>query len=163
MTIIEKLAQSIHDVLDIKNAEGEVVRPFPFYYDTPQTLNVRLDNANFPCAFLHVIESGTADDTNGILRERIMCQVMFANLTVLDFDGLENERIIDALKRIAFVWLQGLRKSQDLRLASNIRTRRLYASEDAILTVFGVTITVEEIDGISPCDVTNEEDFDIPY
>lgn len=163
MTIIEKIEQSIHDALDIKNAEGEVIRPFPFYYDTPQTLNIRLDNANFPCAFLHVVESGVADDTNGILRERVTCQVMFASPTVLDFDGIRNERIIDALKRIAFVWLQGLRKSNDLRLASDIQTRRLYASEDAILTVFGVTITIEEVDGISPCDEINAEDFDILY
>lgn len=153
MTIIDKIAASIHAALDVRNEQGEVVEAFPFYYDTPETVNLRLDQAQYPCAFMHVVESGTADDTNGIIRERLLCQMVFTAPTVLDFDGLENERIIDPLKHAAFVWLQEVRRSSDLRLASIESTERLYATNDAILTAFAVTVRIEEVDGVSPCDL----------
>ena len=153
MTIIEKIAESVHEALDTKDACGNTERVFPFYYDTPETINVRLDHADFPCAFLHVIESGVLADVNGILKERLTCQVLFAAPTVLDFDGLENEEIIDDLKRAAFIWLQVLKRSGDLKLASVQNTQRLYATEDAIVTAFGVTCDIEEVDGISFCDL----------
>lgn len=154
MTIIEKIAKSVHDALDTRDGRGNVTEVFPFYYDTPETLNVRLDNATYPCAMMHVVESGVVSDTNGILRERLTCQVLFASPTVLDFDGIENERIIEPLKRAAFVWLQSLNRSYDLKIGTGTKTtQRLYATEDAILTAFGVTLEIEEVDGVSPCDI----------
>ena len=146
MTIIEKLKTTIHKAL------GE---QFPFYYDTPNTLNLRLDNARFPCAFLNVIESGAVRNEVGILREQLTCQVLFTAPSSLDFDGIENERIINGLKHDAFVWLQVLANNDLLDLDSIDGTTRLYATEDAILTAFGVTIRVTEIEGVSPCDVPN--------
>lgn len=146
MTIIDKLKATIHRAL------GE---QFPFYYDTPNTLNLRLDNARFPCAFLHVIESGAVRNEVGILREQLTCQVLFTSPSSLDFDGIENERIINGLKHDAFVWLQVLNRNNVLTLDSIEGTTRLYATEDAILTAFGVTIRVTEIEGVSPCDVPN--------
>lgn len=143
MTIIEKLQQSVKDALGTS---------FPFYYDTPQTINLRLDNATFPCAFLHVIESGAVRNDIGILKERLTCQVLFTAPSSLDFDGVENEKIIDTLKRYAFVWLQVLQRSRELTLDEIQGTTRLYATEDAILTAFGVTVVVTEVDGISWCD-----------
>lgn len=80
-------------------------------------------------------------------------QVAFATPSVLDFDGMENERLIDTLKRAAFCWLQVLRRSSELRLDDDITTTRLYATEDAILTAFSVTIRVTEVEGISICDL----------
>lgn len=152
MTIIEKIACSIHAALDERDEAGEVVRTFPFYYDTPETINKRLDYAAPPCAFFHVVESGTAIDVNGIIKERLTCEVVFSDITTLDFDGIENERIIDELKRKAFIWLQVLRKSGILRIDTIVSTSRYYATEDAILTGFAVTIRVEDMEGISPCD-----------
>lgn len=146
MTIIEKLESTIHQAL------GE---QFPFYYDTPSTLNLRLDNARFPCAFLHVIESGAVRNDVGILREQLTCQILFTAPSNLDFDGIENERIINELKQNAFIWLQILNRNDLLTLDSIDGTTRLYATEDAILTAFGVTIRVTEIEGVTPCDVPN--------
>lgn len=146
MTIIEKLKATLQVALGAQ---------YPFYYETPQTMNLRLDNAHFPCAFLHVIESGAVRNEVGILREQMTCQVLFAAPTKLDFDGIDNERIINGLKHDAFVWLQVLNRNNVITLDSIEGTTRLYATEDAILTAFGVTIRVTEIDGISPCDVPN--------
>lgn len=160
MTIIEKIAASIHEALDTRNKCGEVVDVFPFYYDTPETINLRLDHATFPCAMMHVVESGIAVSDNGVLRERLTIKVVFANMTTLDFDGLENERIIEPLKRAAFCWLQVLRRSSELRLGADVETMRYYATNDAIVTGFEVTLRVEEIDGISICDLPYKAEDD---
>lgn len=153
MTIIEKIAASVHEALDTRGRDGKVIEVFPFYYETPETMNIRLDNAQYPCAYLYVVNSGTAIDENGIIREALTCQVVFTSTTVLDFDGLENERIIDVLKRAAFCWLQVLRRSSELRLRSIENTTRYYATHDAILTGFSVTVRIEEVEGISICDL----------
>lgn len=126
----------------------------PFYYDTPQTLNIRLDNARFPCAMLNIVESGAVADTNGVLHERLTINMLFVNLCELDFDGEDIERsTIDELKRYGLGWAASLYRSRDLRVVSLNGTSRYYATNDAICAAFGVNITIEEIDGFSACDL----------
>lgn len=139
----------------IKNSVTEATK-LPFYYDTPQTLNLRLDTAQYPCAMLHVLQSGAVSDTNGILRERLTIEMLFATTSNLDFDGTDVEaNEIDGLKRYAFKWLTKLLRSRELRLISVNSTNRYYATDDAIYSAYGVNITLEEIYGYSECD--NEE------
>ena len=138
MTIIDKIAESV------KSATG-----LAFYYDTPATLNKRVDNVNLPCAMMYIVESGTVTDENGIMRERLTVQVLFTNLSDLDFDGLDNERErLDEMKRAAYRWVLSLRRSDALRLVSVGDTHRYYASEDAIITAFAIQVTVDEIQGV---------------
>lgn len=138
MTIIDKIKQSVEQATGL-----------PFYYDTPQTLNVRLDNLQLPCAMMNVVESGATADENGVMREQVTAMVLFTDTTTLDFDGIDNEREhLDAMKKAAFRWLLSLRRSDTLRLMSTGGTARFYATEDAIVTAFGVTVTLEELEGV---------------
>ena len=147
MSIIEKIKQSV------VGATG-----LPFYYDTPQTLNLRLDTAQFPCAMLHIVQSGAIQDQNGILRERLTIEVLFATLSNLDFDGLTVEaQELDGMKRKAFAWLQALMRSRDLRLVANNGTQRYYATDDAIISAYGVNVTIDEVKGVSPCSIPEPE------
>lgn len=144
MSIIDKIKASI-----------EAATGLPFYYDTPQTLNIRLDNAHYPCAMLHILQSGAVTDTNGILRERLTIEVLFATQSRLDFDGVEVERQeLDKMKLHAFTWLLKLSRSRDLRLITMNGTSRYYATEDMILSAYGVNVTVEDVQGVSKCDIT---------
>ena len=146
MSIIEKIKQSV------ESATG-----LPFYYDTPQTLNVRLDRAEFPCAMLHIITSGAVQDTNGILRERLNLEVLFTTTSHLDFDGtyVENNEL-DIMKMHAFKWLLSLFRSRTLRLVTLNGTNRYYATDDAIYSAYGVNVTLEEIQGVTACDFPAE-------
>ena len=60
MNVIEKIKNSIESVTSLT-----------FYYDTPQTLNQRLDSATYPCAMLNIVQSGAIVTDNGIIRERL--------------------------------------------------------------------------------------------
>ncbi len=143
MSIIDKIKKSIEEATGLT-----------FYYDTPQTLNVRLDRATYPCAMLHILQSGAATDANGILRERLTIEVLFATTSHLDFDGIDVEaNEIDGLKKQAFKWLIKLLRSHDLRLVSVNGTNRYYATDDAIYSAFGVNVTLDEAQGFSKCDI----------
>ena len=141
-SIIQKIKESV------ENSTGMM-----FYYDTPQTLNLRLDHAKFPCAMLHIVESGAVQDTNGVLRERMTIEVLFATQSNLDFDGLKVENSeLNRLKIKAFEWLLAmLRMKTELRCVSLNGTSRYYATDDAIYSAFGVNVTIEEVEGISKC------------
>ena len=143
MSIIDKIKNTV------ESATG-----LCFYYDTPQTLNMRLDNAPFPCAMLHIVTSGAIADENGIIRERLTVEVLFAQKSRLDFDGVQVEECeLDEMKRKAFEWLVYLRRwnSNGVRLISTNGTNRYYATDDAIFSAYGVNVTLEEIEGVSKC------------
>lgn len=148
MSIIGKIKESV------EGATG-----LPFYYDTPQTLNERMSSGGwaFPCAMLHILQSNALQDTNGILRERLTIELLFATTSRLDFDGTTVEEYeLDAMKHYAFKWLLSVYRSHTLRLVSLNSTNRYYASDDAIYSAYGVNITLEEIQGISSCNFSEE-------
>lgn len=144
MSIIDKIKDSITAATGL-----------PFYYDTPQTLNVRLDRAQFPCAMLHILQSGTAYSENGIIRERLTIEMLFVQQSRLDFDGTDVEKDeLNAMKIKAFQWLLYLTRSRDLSLVTVNNTNRYYATDDAIYSAYGVNITIEEVQGVSKCTIT---------
>ena len=146
MSIIKKIKASV------EGATG-----LPFYYDTPQTLNLRLERATFPAALLHIITSGAVADTNGILRERLNVEVLFTTTSSLDFDGVDVENLeLDKMKEHAFRWLLSLFRSRTLRLVTLNGTNRYYATDDAIYSAYGVNVTLEEIQGLTACDFPAE-------
>lgn len=148
MSVIDKIKDSV------ENTTG-----LPFYYDTPETLNQRMSGASarrpwcFPCAMLNILQSGAVTDQNGILRERLTIEVLFATTSDLDFDGVEVEaKEIDGMKEHAFTWLLSLVRSKSLRLVSINGTNRYYATDDAIYSAYGVQVTIDEAQGVSKCD-----------
>ena len=131
----------------------------PFYYDTPQTLNIRLDKATFPCAMMNILQSGTIVENNAIIKERLNIEVIFAQKSRLDFDGMQVEEFeLDAMKEKAFEWLLSLFRSRDLKLVSLNGTQRYYATEDVIYSAYGVNITIEERQGVSICNLKAKTD-----
>ena len=142
MNVIEKIKNSIESVTGLT-----------FYYDTPQTLNQRLDNATYPCAMLNIVQSGAIVTDNGIIRERLTVEVLFVTLSRLDFDGLQVENDLDTMKLKAFQWLLSLmRQSHGLKIVSLNSTNRYYATDDAIYAAYGVNLTIDEVAGVSSCD-----------
>jgi hypothetical protein len=103
---------------------------------------------------LNILQSGAVTDQNGILRERLTIEVLFATKSSLDFDGVEVEACeIDKMKERAFTWLLSLFRSHDLRIVSQNGTQRYYATDDAIYSAYGVNVTIEEAQGFSRCNL----------
>lgn len=140
MTIIDKIKNSVESITGMQ-----------FIYESPQTINTRLDNMPMPCAFMNIIDQGVAIDDNGIIREQMTIQVMFCDLCDLDFDGIDAEKILDRLKKIAFSWVAKSMSSTEFKVKAILGTNRYYADNDAIVCAFSVSLQIEEIDGVSKC------------
>ena len=93
MSIIEKLKKSIEAVI----GEGR------FYYNEAGGLNVDLDNANYPCAFAQLVETGTIEDTLGSFHEQVSVLVYFADIADPDMEPMPNEEILTERKKQALV------------------------------------------------------------
>lgn len=141
MTIIEKIKQSIESATNL-----------PFLYHAAGELNELLARANsLPVAYSFLLDSGTIQDTNGQFHEQISLAVMFCDKTEFDFNAIENEQIIDAMKVKAYQWLYQLRLNDDLEIVSINNTQRLYDTTTEILTGYAVNITLKEVQGYGVC------------
>ena len=149
MNIVDKIKGSIHDATGM-----------PVYYDNTATLNVVADNAQYPCAFFQLLTTGQLDIEGGQMKERVAAEVYFVELGSFDYDGSEEEVIIDRCKQSALAWL---RKSDIMGAVSVLsveRTRRVYSDGiggngytfDAIVCGYGLVCTVKEMEGYSGCE-----------
>lgn len=139
MTIVDKITASI------KAAHGE---DFPVYYHDEETLNLLTQTMQFPCALVTLITAGNVVQEAGQAKERVSAAVFFVEPSEFDFNAVDNERIIDRCKALAFAWLLNLSGDQWLRLDTITRTSRVYGKFDDILTGFRVLAEITELNGI---------------
>ena len=138
MTIVDKIIGSI------KAALGD---DFAVYYHDEPTLNLMTQTMQFPCALFYLLTSGTAEAEGGQMKERVTAAVFFVEPSQYDFNAVENERIIDRCKRRCFAWLLSMNGSADIDVYSINRTERVYDRFDDILTGFGVSVDLKELQG----------------
>lgn len=146
MSIIDKIKESVESII----GDGR------FYYNDGNGLNIALDNADYPCAFAQLVETGSVVDTFGQYHERISIGVFFANVADIEMEPLPNERILTPLKKTAFMWLASLRNNPDFTDVVVGGTDRVYIKADRYdvrLTAFVVNVTLEEAVGYGQCDL----------
>lgn len=140
MTIVDKIRDSVHAATGLQ-----------LHYQSAEMLNTLLDSVTYPAAYLYLLRS-TQIDTNGAhFRERPQIAVFFVQPTEFDFNSLENERLIDECKQLAYQWLRSLYRSKELRVVSVNGGERVYDEMDVILTGFAINLTIEELVGDYEC------------
>ena len=103
MNIIEKVQASIFNATGLQT-----------YYDSAKRLNYTLDNAEFPCVFLHLLTQSNVQNNAGMLCERITINAYFVNTTEFDFESYSNEDIIAICKATAMQWVNALKTDSEL-------------------------------------------------
>ncbi len=153
MTIVDKIAKSVEAI----ETEQGCGRHMPFIYDDEDMQNIRFDMVQAPLVAAVPIESAAVEDAGGVIRERLTIAIWFADAMVQatagDFDARLNEHVIDACKKRAFRWAASLSPAKDLRLVSINGSIRAYLRHDSYLTGYMLNVTLEEVDGISRCNV----------
>lgn len=105
-TIIDKLAATIE-----RKELGVDDKPLPFVYADEGLQNIILEGVEMPFAACVPISSSAVVADDGQYHERITVAVFFGDVMTesgTDYDGIENERIIDTCKKRAFLWLTSL-------------------------------------------------------
>ena len=146
MTIVDKIIQSIEDACGVS----------VYYHDEP-TLNVMTSSMAFPCALFQLLNNGRLVQEAGQIKEAVTAAVFFVDKSEFDFDAVENERIIEGCKVLAFDWLSSLNGGGLLGVQAVNRTSRVYDRYDDILTGFGVSVDLVELTG--DCIRTEGADF----
>lgn len=152
MTIIEALKNSV-----------ETITGLPFIYGSPESVNRQINDTELPCVYAYLLQTTAVEDTNGILHERMTLAVFFVNKTDFAPDDMENEVIINRMKRAAFRWWVGARSEWvGIRPIAFNEGQRVYQQFDDIVTGYAANVTIEEIAGVSICTEDDDEEPETP-
>lgn len=157
MTIVDKIINSIHAVLDwdetvtdTNGVQTTVHHTFPVYYHDDPTLNLMTQTMEFPCALLILLTRGRVPNIGGQLKEQVSAAVFFVEAQEgIDFDAVQNEVVIDRCKQRALSWLMSLPSSTDVEIVAEAQSARIYDKYDDILTGYGVNVDLREVVGFA--------------
>ena len=153
-TIVDKIIDSIQDAVKIPHTEtvnGQTVTtytPIAVYYHDDPTLNVITSSMEFPCVLFQLLNTGRLDRSTPVAGEIVTAAVFFVEpADEWDDDAVANEGIIQRCKERALTWVASLNTTM-FAAVSEIRTSRVYDRFDDILTGFGLTLDLQELDGL---------------
>ena len=125
-------------------------------YNNEAMVNLLIEDNPLPIGIWYLLQDGqiVADSASGVLRERVQARIYVGDKCEnLDFNGIENEAIIEGCRDILFRFVNSLRLSRELRLESinTYTSRRFYLETDTIITGYMVDLTISEVNGFFDC------------
>lgn len=131
----------------VKKMEG-----ITYLYDNWATANVRLDEINMPAVINVLPVSGKFSMSRTQIKDCPNCMLAFADLSELDFDGVENDEIIERCKGYAMQFIKMLNHSGLFEeISGNIPYSVFYDKLDANITGVAIELQLKEIKGMSLC------------
>lgn len=146
MAIVSKIIQAV-----------EAASGLRCYYDNVEGLNVLLDNVEFPCVYMELLQNSQVENDNGNWVERADVAIVVCDKTDFDADAAENEQIIERCKNTAVQIAQMLGTTGEVALQSINSGRRFYQEFDVILTGYAINLNVQEVYGVTGCDIEPTE------
>lgn len=135
----------------------ESVTGLPFIYESRGGLNLLLDNADYPCAYMTLLKTSSVTNDNGMIVESAQVAIVICDKTEYDLDSIANEAIIAQCKVVANNIIKAVDTTGELRLVSVNGGERFYNEFDIILTGYAINVTFEELIGDTGCDVPPTE------
>lgn len=116
--------------------------------------NVELDHVEMPTIIYVLPPSGTLTFKWNEVKDSPNTQIAFVCVTDFDFEGDENDGIIEAMKRLAIRFVKALNESGLFeQIEGDVLYQVLYDHLDQNVTGIVLTLTLEEVEGINICDV----------
>lgn len=118
-------------------------------YNWPAKANVQLDTTAHPVAVLYVMRDGAIELENGLYRETAEVNVSFLDhQPELDFDGMTNEALLDAMAEVAVEFVGRIVDGGELEITTDLVTLRgVYDFDDKNTTGVNLQFTVREKQG----------------
>lgn len=114
--------------------------------------NVALDHVDKPTIVYVLPPSGTLTFKHSQVKDKPNSQIAFVCTTDFDFDGTENDGIIEAMKRLAIRFIKAFNESGLFEMIEgDVLYQVLYDHLDQNVTGVVLTLTLEEIQGVSIC------------
>lgn len=123
-----------------------------YLYDNWATANVKLDDIQMPAVINVLPVSGKFSMSQIQIKDCPHCMLAFADITDLDFDGLENDEVIERCKRYAIEFLKRLNKSGLFEdISGDIPYSVFYDKLDANITGIMIELQLKEVQGVPLC------------
>ena len=137
---------------NIENKIREIAEKMglPYIFDDWMTSNVRLDNTPLPCMVNVLPVSGSYSMRGNMLCVRANCLVAFLDKADFDFDGIENNNVIDRMAKYAAAFILLCNRSGYFETIgdSDIEMQIVYDKADVNVTGVILSLTLQEVDGI---------------
>ena len=120
--------------------------------------NVSIDSVTKPTIVYVLPPSGNLSFSWRDVKDRPNTQIAFVCVTDFDFDGTENDGIIEAMKRLAIRFVRALNNSGLFTtIDGDVLYQVLYDHLDQNVTGVVLTLSLEEVDGVSICSETTRK------
>ena len=115
--------------------------------------NVAMDEVVKPSIVYVLPPSGTLDFGYARVKDYPETQIGFLCPTDFDFDGTENDNVIERMKRLAIRFVKALNESECFeRIEGKLSYQVVYDFLDQNVTGIVLSIPLEEVDGVAICE-----------
>lgn len=140
MSVQEKIKGLLEDI-------GET-----YMFENWQTANVRMDKFPLPCVLNVLPVSGMLNVGLNQLRDKPNCMIAFMDKADFDFDGEQNDEIIERCKDRAKRFIMEVNKGKVFKgLSGDIRYSLFYDRLDVNVTGIVIELQLEEVKGTPIC------------
>lgn len=123
-----------------------------YVFDNWQTANVRLDNLDFPVVLNLLPVSGTLNIGRQQIKDYPNCMLAFLDKTEFDFDGAENDVIVERCKVLAKRFLSEVNNSSVFEaIDGDIPYSIVYDRLDVNVTGVCIELKLKEVVGEPLC------------
>lgn len=115
--------------------------------------NVAMDEVVKPSIVYVLPPSGTLDFDYARVKDYPETQIGFLCPTDFDFDGTENDNVIERMKRLAIRFVKALNESECFEwIEGKLSYQVVYDFLDQNVTGIVLSIPLEEVDGVAICE-----------
>lgn len=123
-----------------------------YLFDNWATANVRLDKMPLPAVINLLPASGKFVLSRTQIHDAPNCMIAFADKTKFDFDGQENDAIIERCKGYAVQFIRELNKSNLFQWVDDeVSYSVFYDKLDVNVTGIVIELKLEEVQGVPIC------------
>lgn len=123
-----------------------------YLFDNWQNANVRMDNTPLPCVLNVLPVSGVFKVGNVQLKDKPNCLIAFMDKAEFDFDGVQNDDVIEGCKARAKRFIIEVNKGDVFKpIGDDVRYTVFYDKLDVNVTGIIIELSLEEVHGITMC------------
>lgn len=135
----------------------EVVKRLPYdaeyLFMNWSQANVAISNITKPTIVYVLPPAGKLDFSYARVKDCPETQIGFLSPTEFDFDGHENDNIVEQMKRMAILFVKTLNISEYFELIEgNVSYQVVYDYLDQNVTGIVITLKLKEVEGVNICD-----------
>lgn len=120
-----------------------------FVFQDWTTANVEIDKTPLPAVIYVLPASGSLNFKSGFIRDNQNGILAFIDKVVLDADGVENDNIVDRMKRLAMEYIVKLNATRYFEALDGVLPyRTIYSELNANVSGISFEVSLKEVKGI---------------